>query len=309
MLPDIKYFHDISMRLLICGLLENDSGKTTLGIGITRNLIEIGYEIGVFKPLSFHNWYYQYDASLENYKRGLLFSEDILKLMKAAKLDLPPELLNPVDGITFPPIPSFFIERRILARYYSIFENTLSMTGLIRFSIRGTAHLNIYALNESLIDKDYFLYDKNFIKRLLGNAHVCLRLNGVEQLYNVLRYYAPIAIKSCYQYLKRLFRNIIIESLNDAATPSSDTLDVDLVLITAPGAVIAYDGNKYRKAIYLYASFHKTLEIRTSDIITLLTPIKVFKIKPLTKAELEDYDRLAKKYMEVAAFVEKFMEE
>ncbi len=297
------------MKVLICGLLETDSGKTTVAMGLIRNLIELGYDIGVFKPISFHNWFYQHDTSKENIKKGSLFSEDIRKLAKVAELDLPYELLNPVDGITFPPNPLFFIEKRMLARYYSLFHNTLSIVGLMRFSIRGSISLDIYALNDDLIEREYFYYDEDFINKILAKAQVILKVHGPDQIVNLMRYYAPHAIRTCYQYLRRMFRNLVIESLNNVAAPSLDVLDVDLVLVTAPGTVMVYEGPRYRKAVLLYASFHRTLDIRTSDIITLITPLKYFKISPLTKSELEDYERLAKKFMELSAFIEKYVEE
>ena len=68
------------MQILVSGFMPQNSGKTTLAKALAYTLRTAGYDIGVFKPVSGHNWYSQYDASIKNFMDRKLYCEDIMSL-------------------------------------------------------------------------------------------------------------------------------------------------------------------------------------------------------------------------------------
>ncbi len=111
-------------NIFVFGYQNEASGKTTISVSMARALANEGTKMGVFKPVSAHNFWYQYDHTLRNSEAKTLFCEDIYKLAKAAKLSLSYQILNPVDRlISQPDIERYAapspIERILLERITS----------------------------------------------------------------------------------------------------------------------------------------------------------------------------------------------
>jgi len=292
------------MKVLVTGLLRRNSGKTTLALALSRYLREVGYDVGVFKPLSVHNWYYQYDTSIENIRERLLFSNDIVKLAKAAQVNLSYDVLNPVHGVVFPPNP-LLLRYKLVARYYLYLEDQLISMPIVRFTLYSGTKFNVYVVNREALHKDYLYYDLNYINSILDNADLILDVYTVNQMYKTMQVYAPTSIASCYSYVKKVSDIVITESLSNVAAPSVHVLDPDLVLVIGPGVVMAYSGKSYSKAVLVYSSLRNVVEISTQDIVNLISPLKVFSVPPLLREELANYSRLMAKFKSVLLFVEK----
>jgi len=296
------------MKVLIAGLLRRSSGKTTLALALAKYLRELGYVVGVFKPLSVHNWYYQYDTSVENVKERLLFSEDIMKLARAVRTKLPYDVLNPVHGVIFPPNP-LLLRYKLVARYYLYLEDRLMAMPLVRFTLCSDVKTNVYAVNREVLNRDHLYYDPDYISSVLESANIVLDVYTTEQMYKVMEIYAPASILSCYSHLKRSSDVTIIESFSNVAAPSVHVLDVDLVLIIGPGVVMTYDGRSYSKAILLYSSLRSVVDISTQDIVNLVSPLKVFSVSPLLKDDLLNSLRLVTKFKSILSFIERKLRE
>jgi len=296
------------MKILIIGLLRHNSGKTTLALALSRYLKELGYKVGVFKPLSFHNWYYQYSTSIENIKKKLLFSEDVMKLAEAVQTKLPYELLNPIHGVIFPPNP-LLLRYKLVARYYLYLENQLMAMPIVRFTLYSNVKFNIYVINRGTLYRDHLYYDLDYIDSILKSADIVIDVYTTDQIYKAMQIYGPISIRSCYSCIKKLSKVVIIESLSNTAAPSVHVLDTDLVLAVGPGVVMVYDGKSYSKAVLVYSSLRSVVEVSTQDIINLISPIKVFSIPPLLEDELLNPYILRAKFKDILLFIERKIKE
>ncbi|RLE70710.1 MAG: hypothetical protein DRJ37_06125, partial [Thermoprotei archaeon] len=123
-----------SIKVLITGLLERKSGKTYLASAMLYALRTLDFKPGFFKPLSIHNWFTEYDTTVENLRFKSLFSKDVATLSRIVKMKDPYELLNPVAFLTAPLDPTVFINARVPDMYYLFSYDLLKTTLMARFT-------------------------------------------------------------------------------------------------------------------------------------------------------------------------------
>ena len=269
-------------RILIVDLNSN-SGKTTLGLGLIYVFKNKGFRVCPFKPISIHNWFLDYTTTSENIKYGTIFCSDIMKLREVSQCYQKYEILNPVDILTAPLDPSWFIENNFSSMYYAYDRDLLKKTIMARISI--TQRTDIYSIglvNQWLFEKPIAYIDKEIIQKLSSNYDQVIEIFDINNFEKVFSNYASKAIKESYSYLDNTKCDIlVVESLRDFAWPLTDE-EVDVVLGISPGIVLIYDAGRYKLALNIKGTFHYTLNsLRTRSIFEYLTPIKVFKIPPL----------------------------
>ncbi|ASJ16806.1 ATPase [Thermococcus chitonophagus] len=253
------------VSLLIVGILPYDSGKTTLALSLIREALEHGIDVGVAKPVSGFNGWYQYEYLLKSVEFGFLIGEDSYKLHITAKSSDPVHLESPVTALLLPPDP----ER--------VGWKSSSYTAI-------SYHTNVVLLR---ILEDHFYVPDN-IKKLTRPMQEI-----IEPLIETTK---PIEIKADeVQYLVMRGREeadkalgiiqnhhelTIIESYNNLAAPCTSALASDLIIAVAPGKAVLFDGDQYKKAIYAISSIKEPWRVVTEDLMPLLKPLKKFEFKP-----------------------------
>ena len=299
------------MQILVSGFMPQNSGKTTLAKALAYTLRTAGYDIGVFKPVSGHNWYSQYDASIKNFMDRKLYCEDIMKLASAAGIREEYEILNPIDILTAPVNLRYFLIHRYISRYFYYMENTFMQAVITRISYKHTNSIeNIYLINQKLIGRSIVEIDDIFLKSVTSNASRKIFFENPEKLTQIISIYGEKSIESCYKYMLSKYPYLLIESFNDAAIPSTRLKNIDIVLAVAPRYVVIYDGSKYLKACKTVSSIRGLVwENRVMHISSLIKPFKIFKTNPLRKEDLDNLNRLSTSFSDIIDFIEERIEE
>ncbi|MFA4647072.1 ATPase [Pyrococcus kukulkanii] len=251
--------------LLIVGILPYDSGKTTLALSLIREALEYGIDVGVAKPVSGFNGWYQYEYLLKSIEFGFLIGEDSYKLHMAAKSSDPIYLESPVTALLLPPDP----ER--------VGWKSSSYTAI-------SYHTNVVLLR---VLEDHFCVPDN-IKRLtqpmqeavapLIEATKPAEIKAEDAQHLLMR--GREEASKTLEVIRRNHELTVIESYNNIAAPCSSALNSDLIIAVAPGKAVILDGEKYRKAIYAVSNIKEPWRIVTEDVIPLLKPLKKFEFKP-----------------------------
>ncbi len=231
--------------------LNKSSGKTTLLIGLTYLLKEEGIKTCPFKPLSVHNWFIDYSTTLENIKYGTIFCSDIIKLREVSECKQKYELLNPVDFLTTPLDPLWFIENNFSSMYYVYINDLLKNTVIIRTTIPKSHSLyNIAIVNRWLLEKNMAIVDTQIIERILSRSDQVIEFLNLNELEKIVNIYAYNSIKDSYQHLiESNYDIILIESFQDVAWPLTDNDDIDIIIGISPGVIVIYDTNRYKLAL------------------------------------------------------------
>ncbi len=255
------------MRVLVSGLLQFDSGKTSLALSLIHEAVERGMDVGVVKPVTSFSGWYQYSSVLKSMELGKLVGEDIYKLHETAKSEDPIELESPVVLMHMPPDP----ER---VEWRSTFYTALNLKERI-ISVRitnpkGTNHFyvpeNLNRLTGSLRDVATKLVNTLKPKPL-----------DVEKVDELIPKLGELA-DECVGTISSKHDFTLIESYNNASAPTWKSLDVDVVLIVAPSKVAIFEGKSYRKAVELL--LNPPWLIPSEDIVSILRPAKTVELKP-----------------------------
>lgn len=111
-------------KILVFSLFETSPGRTVVSATLSRGIRNEGLRVAPFKPRSGHNLWYQHDSYDTCKKRESLFCEDIIKLRKAAKCNLPYEVLNPVDALMAPMDAGIYLSNNNTRSMYIDEDNT-----------------------------------------------------------------------------------------------------------------------------------------------------------------------------------------
>jgi len=267
------------MKILIAGLLQFDSGKTSLAAALTALARMRGFNAVAVKPVGGHSFWSQFDTLIRSERLGKLVGEDAYILWKASGEVEPLEVISPFD------VATIALDIRKIGGVSSYFKNSESIfesAVLVRLS---------KVLHEKIVNEHFVLTD-NLQK---GVATLAKRVAALAQKLKAKeiskRGFAELTVRATYSIDEILSKTIskydivIIESFNNAACPTPASISVDKVVIVAPGLAMVFDGTKYRAAIQQLAKI-KFLEIVTSEILDIISPEKIFEIKPRSKDNL-----------------------
>lgn len=281
-------------KLLIFGLLSQDSGKTTIASALCRGLHELGVEVRPFKPRAGHNLWYQYDVYERCRREGRLYCEDIIKLREASRCHLPHELLNPVDALLSPIMARGFLEEGRGRELYLLEEDTYTHLVAERYTtwngeLRHRILINRHPPSHRL------LIDEDYLNRLRAEAVEVVEIESLEEWMEQHRRLASRAVSTCMRAVSRECEALIIEGYNDAASPTPEA-EYDVVIGVSPGLAVFYDTSEYSKILEAYRGLgREPMELRAGDVIPFLKPEGFFEIPPLRRSELMDYDRLSER--------------
>jgi len=292
--------------VFIFGLFPDFSGKTVVATALARGLLNEGLDVGVFKPRSGHNMWYQYEAFLKCKSNGRLFCEDIIKLKEASECPLPYEVLNPVDALLTPFNIETFLERNLISRMFLIEPDTYQHLTVERYTIlENEKKKNLLLLNKRSVETNLVMLDRDYLKKLENTADQVIPLHNLNEWIRLSKEFGPKAIYSCYQKVRRACKNLVIEGFNDAVSPEPKILDdVDVVIGVAPGTAIFYNPEEFKELLNALMKLGKDLRaLRAEDVIKFIREYKIFKIPPLPRECLKDYDKLSEKLKDIVNYV------
>ncbi|RLF03999.1 MAG: hypothetical protein DRK00_07680 [Thermoprotei archaeon] len=278
----------LNLLVLIVGMVREEVGKTALAEGLAAGLRELGFRVGVMKPMGFLDWYRDYPVVREGAEEGMLASREAFEVRLLLGLRDPPELLNPLAGLVVPLNLKAFYEYRVPRSFFVYQADIMRRTVVLRVTtFRAGEPVSQGYVNRTLLEKGLTLLSRDDVRDLLK------RVNHVEEVYSphelaaVAASRAPEAVRSCLAHLSTRYRLIIVEGLGDAAWPLSDlSIDVHAVVAVAPGVAVAYDPERYKLAVKLKAEVSG--EVRLEDIADYLVPRAYFRLPPLNYGELPE---------------------
>jgi len=265
--------------VLIAGLLKYDSGKTSVAESIITDAVSRGIDTGISKPVSAANGWYQYDCIRESINYGKLIGEDILRLHNAAKSTEPIEVESPVVSLLMPPDPERVGWQSSAYMAFSLLEQ-------------------ISVIRITDVNKSKHFYLPSNIKRTTGILQKELReliknlnpkpVKAEETYVSELLLKSYTTADTCVEYIAERHDFIVVESYNNAASPTHESLNAKLVVVVTPGKVAIYDGDSYRKAIQATSEILEPWRTTTEEILSLLKPVRTIELRPGERTALFD---------------------
>lgn len=256
------------MIILVTGLLKYDAGKTTWTIELLELMKEYNVNVIPFKPVGGHNAWYQYVTIRYSLELNALVGEDAYKLARTVdRIDLI-EVLSPVDVLLAPLDPEYY--QGDYRRYVDDSEVLEKQAVLARITV---------PYGDSFITTHYLIKD-NYSK-IIGSLKddidvLASRLKNLERISSnaftkILE--SDILAKNLALIQDRLehkYDVLVIESFNNVALPIPSAIKADYVFAVAPGKVLLYSGEDYRKALAVYGTVPGMLAYETAPVISLL---------------------------------------
>lgn len=257
-----------------------ESGKTQLAIRLIKALSETSQTVEYFKPLSGHNYWYDFEHTKMCMKEGVLASKDAKAVRAISSPKSPIELANPIH--------SLFVPMRIV-RPLQTFPNTLGLAGsnsilaLERFSRPDEEGIDSTILTaQKLFEEERLIIGLEEVGKLTRNASI-YEVNSLEEVQEFEHQHFEQHVSESFAHLEDLTDIVIIEGFNNAAWPWDGLDSVDAVLVVGPGHVFSYNPERFRKAVYLMNRGHLPIrEVTFGRISDLLKPINRLEVTPET---------------------------
>lgn len=269
------------MLILIVGLLEFDSGKTSITVGLIHEALGRGINAIGMKPIGAHSGWYQYDTLERSMRIGVLVGEDAYKIWMASKCKEPIEVISPIDILTAPPDPDAL---GLGVSYLNQLCNVWAQMVLVR--LPEVSHDSTKIASKHYLALDNILKLSGTMRKIIlklasevkATALRSKRIIGI--LFSRLR-----VIDNIIEYLDKKYDIVFIESFNNATHPAEKALEADRVILVAPCKAYVYDGKDYAKVI---KSFDRSrlLYLTTKDIIPYLRPIFKVEIMPRKRTDI-----------------------
>ncbi|ARM75678.1 ATPase [Acidianus manzaensis] len=266
------------MKILVNGILPFDSGKTTFSLFLLRELKNLGINIRPIKPVAGHNAWYSYMTLVRSHDLGILVGNDALKYYEETHLDI--RQINPFAAL-FSPVDLEKIQYNI--NYYNNIMS-LGLPLLIRISCNNDEYYGINFRNlvpNSLCNSFSQLY-KDFRPTIVDIRDIRELINKSWEI-----------VDSC-SILKNINNitedHILIESYNDAATPTELSKNVDIVFTISPGKAFIIDGKEFRKILEFL--LQPPWIIKMSEVIKYAKIEKSFDLEVITSKNEKIIDYL-----------------
>ncbi|MEM2134966.1 MAG: hypothetical protein Q6366_005875 [Candidatus Freyarchaeota archaeon] len=293
--------------IFVFGLLPESPGKTLTSRAIVRGLISRGLDVGVFKPRSGHNYWYQYDAFQKCKEEGQLFCQDIIELTEARGGDtLPYVLTNPVDALMAPLKIENYLGKNC-NQFYLDDYHTFTHLVMERYTFYEADITNTLCINSARM-RDLLFSEPSFLKDVTSKAARTIQIDSLEAWNQIYKDLSSKAILSCYRKVCEKHGNILIEGYNDAVCPEPD-LNYDIVVGVAPGIAIFYDSERFTQVLkFMKYLGRDPLGLRAENILEHLKTDKIFKVPSLVSQEKKDTDTLSEKLSPIVDYAEKKIE-
>ena len=251
----------MALTVLVSGVLEYDSGKTWLSIGLGLVGKRRGLSVGMYKPVAGHSFWNKFSSIIESKKRGIMLGNDVLMYEEYLGALDNPGLVNPVDLLVAYPDP---LVLRGFSEYMlsvSSLEKSLVMARVTRCTNKADTRHYVFVENLSLVPSAAR-------QRLVELA----RLLGAEKsdaksfLGFLASSEASTLLEECRERISTGKDVVIIESFSDSLLPYSGVENsVDFLVLVAPGKALVFTGEKLRQAIELLGD----RSIRSSSLLSV----------------------------------------
>jgi len=220
--------------ILIAGLIPYDSGKTWFTLGASLYVRNMGFKVGVLKPVAAHNAWYSPRTLRKSIELGLLVGNDAL-LYYSYGLMPKPSIGNPIALLMTPPDPLKYSD---LGEYFKDVESAYSSTVLSRITSckANTVKHYHYPSNIEKLSPE--------LTRVISRVGKILK-SEESSIRSLLEYLSsPLVEEELDKCLDEASRNVeivFVESFNDAITPYRGLLSrVHGLGIVAPSRVYVY---------------------------------------------------------------------
>jgi predicted P-loop ATPase/GTPase len=239
-----------------------------------------------------HNYWYQYDMLQPCLKEGRLYCSDIIKLKKASGSKEKFEILNPIDTLITPLNTYYYLENETSRNLHLANRDLFNHLVMERYTILKNGGMeNTILLRES----PTHLISTDIIEKITSKADKIEKIDHLDSWTSFYDKNASNAITTCTEYLKT-HEVIVSEGFCDIIYPAP-LFQHEVVVGVSPGTIVIYDSNRFCKAVKYHTRERKS-QFRASEIVSYLKPMGIYKIPPLTKSELDDFDKLSKTYQE-----------
>jgi predicted P-loop ATPase/GTPase len=276
--------------VFVGGLLEYNSGKTTVAKEIILNLEEKQSLSTVpFKPLSGNNLFYHYEQIKENLANHNQFiSLDIVDLLSSSSSKVSPTIANPVHRVSTEALSYEFFKESSIKTFYSKYSN--SVTLFQRFSILDSSseEKSVFIVNEPIYKNQKFWNDLSLTDPIIKQAQDVRPFKNEQEYYSLNNQFYAEATKTTFETLTKDAQAIVIESFNNSAHPAWCIRDSNIILLVGPGSLFVYEPEAYFRAIDNFRSINRNKPTTTDDILNFATPNEAYSISIDDKEKSKD---------------------
>ncbi len=267
------------VKILVVGLLKYDSGKTSTALSIIREAKNRGYNVGVSKPISGFDAWSQFKYVLKSMEGGVLVGEDLTLLYNEASPNEVIETVGPMVMLLAPPDPEFYSWR--LSTYTAISTSTVDQVVIARTTrcLGGEHHTSHYVVEENIAHTPSAM--RKALERLINKLNPEPKPVGKEFIEELFKEEVLEGVDACVERILEGYDVVVVESYNDAAAPTYASTRVDVVVAVGPGKIALYNGERYRRALSLVGEVRNPLATTTSEVLSLIKPIKTVDIEPV----------------------------
>ncbi|MCE4604462.1 MAG: hypothetical protein F7B20_05810 [Aeropyrum sp.] len=263
-------------RMILVAGLGEDSGKTTLALGIISHLRARGFNAVGFKPAGATNIWLHPEVLDLSASKGFLVTWDGLRLAQASgEFDM--RIVNPVGGFILPPYPggakafgaeSILGGRIVLLRITECLRSISTLHLLIPDSLDGAPEgvVELVSRVAERVKPTPFKTTPSFVADILGEP-------------------SSEAADTCLNRLLSTSDVVVVESNSDVAAPTKMSMNASVVIVAGWGYAYLYEGDVWKKAVELKMLGGKPWSVKSQEILTLARPTKSFEIPVKTGGE------------------------
>jgi len=247
-----------------------------------------------FKPVSGHNYWYNYEHTKICLKRGQLISKDARRAIEELGITSGPYLINPIHSLFVPAR----IERPLQNLHSSLgLAGASSILVMQRFSKpEGDGFDTTMLVADELVEEERVMIGLDEVGKLSHEASI-YSADSLETFQEFENQHFENYVTKAFSQIEKTADNVIVESFNDSAWPWENLLEVDHVLVVSPGHVFSYDPERFRKGTFLYHRGHFPIrEVTFGKMSDLLKPSSRLDLKPDTHLDAQNAKELGIEY-------------
>ena len=256
------------MKILVIGVLRYESGKTSFALELLNSFKEVGIDVYPYKPIGGHSGWYQYTTIINSIKLGKLVGEDAYHYAEAINCIECIEEISPLDFLLVPYDIKFYQNR--IRRYIDLIDDVFKQIILVRL----TTIIDDDFRTVHYLVKDNYKYVlesmENVLRDLIKSIKYTMEIGAEELASLILNPELYRVLDNILAYHESRHELILIESFNDVALPIPSAVNSSYVIVVAPGRVLLYDGNNFRRAVEIVSDVFRPLALSTSSILRIM---------------------------------------
>ncbi len=263
------------MQVLVVGLRDVDSGKTTLAQALLRSLRGAGRGVRPFKPWSASDLWVHHDLVARDLERGRLGSRDAERLQAAAGTALPAPVVNPVHRL-WTPLPAREHPRQ---RSAPAVDRVARLDG----RVEAVVHPGVELPEE--------------VEAWLAGVDGVHRVGGSRDLTVLQGEHHVPAVREAWAEVREGDGWVVVESYSDVATPPGLDLVPEVVLAAEPGRVHRFHGPRFVRALEVaVGSGGVGSEAAAWRVLDLVDPVASVEVPRLAGDARGSVDAVAEAY-------------